>query len=158
MKSLRYMCLHRVESAVAMLKCLQTDDSLTTERTSSSLRTRRRSSGGRAARPNATGRAIAEKTRDNRLSTGLLQQNLQLAENNTKAEPVFTRFRLQTKSCSVSSLKDGLMIRTVSDCGFTVVSGVCTFSGCSDQRVHQLVFEDTGQFPQVFEGCSCTFS
>lgn len=61
-KSLRYRCLQSVESAVETLKCLQTADSLTTDRKSSSRRTRRRSSGGRAARPNATGRAIAGNT------------------------------------------------------------------------------------------------
>lgn len=116
-KSLRYRCLHSEESAVATLKCLQTDDSLKTSLTSSSRRTRRRSSGGRAARPNATGRAIAGNTR---------QQNLQSAEPTPK-------LRFQP-------------------------AGHRTFSGCSDQRVHQLVFEDPGQFLQVFEGCSCTFS
>lgn len=40
-------------------KCLQTDDSRTTDWTSSSRSTLRTSSGGRAARPKATGRAMA---------------------------------------------------------------------------------------------------
>ncbi len=38
------------------------------------------------------------------------------------------------------------------------MGGVFTFSGRSDQWIRQLVFEGSGQFAQIFESCSCTFS
>lgn len=132
-KSRRYRCLHSEESAVAILKCLQTEDSLTTERTSSSRTTLRKSSGGRAARPNATGRDIAGDTQ---------RQQVHQGQQTHRDNILLVNVKLRTR------------VRPV--CIFC--PSVFTVSGGSDQRERQLVFEGPRQFLQIFKSRGCIFS
>ena len=174
-KSRRNRCLHSVESAVATLKCLQTDDSLTTEVTSSSLRTLRRSSGGRAARPNATGRAMAGDRRQRHHSDITMSSlwhhylfvtivdhscNLVYSLVTSVLQPAAGGFMKRSciKWCDLVRLKLVACSLNRDIISSDVLRWVLTCSGCSDQRVRQLVFEDPGQLLQIFERCGSAVS